>query len=512
MADAQDNIQATDDYASDLSVKEIITFFKLRKRRLLLRAGISFVLMLLAFLLLYAFTPRNATWSRNITLLLPQNDNLPVYPSGRAFSTSDLLTPSVLREVYNANNLKGRIDFADFMSSFFMSDSNMEKARLDAEYREKMNKRNISVIDLQNLEHEYKQKLQSLASEQLAISMKPETPLSRIEITKILNSIPEAWFKIFSKLEAREFPQIDMNGMQQEIVKVSQQPGRLILLEKTRVYCNKLLAVCALLNEMQQGKNISLPSGEFLGDIQQQLRDIDQYQIAVFRQYVLMNPAYQGTFDKIFIYSKLKAIEQELIKINKKYEGALASFNMLQPQKPSHATKNAGTGKTAETPVTFQLDNSFFTQFAEMIRNDINNKLRALYAKKTIEYADERASLEADQAYFQNLLGSVTETKSGKDIPALNPEQFNAMLKEMYSGLFATGNKVVQFRDQILKDYLSSRQFYTPVGNVQYQSDFSLPVKRIMLGLFALWLFVNAVWAVIDFCILNTKGLLRRES
>ena len=130
MADAQNNIQATDDYASDLSVKEIITFFKLRKRRLLLRAGISFVLMLLVFLLLYAFTPRNAIWSRNITLLLPRNDNVPLYPSGKPFSTSDLLTPSVLREVYNANNLKGRIDFADFMSSFFMSDSNMEKPRL----------------------------------------------------------------------------------------------------------------------------------------------------------------------------------------------------------------------------------------------------------------------------------------------------------------------------------------------------------------------------------------------
>ena len=201
MADAQNNIQATDDYASDLSVKEIITFFKLRKRRLLLRAGISFVLMLLVFLLLYAFTPRNAIWSRNITLLLPRNDNVPLYPSGKPFSTSDLLTPSVLREVYNANNLKGRIDFADFMSSFFMSDSNMEKTRLDAEYREKMNKRNISVIDLQNLEHEYRQKLQSLASEQLALSMKPEMPLSRVEITKILNSIPEVWFIATERVE-----------------------------------------------------------------------------------------------------------------------------------------------------------------------------------------------------------------------------------------------------------------------------------------------------------------------
>ena len=93
----------------------------------------------------------------------------------------------------------------------------------------------------------------------------------------------------------------------------------------------------------------------------------------------------------------------------------------------------------------------------------------------------------------------------------LNPEQFNKLLQEMYTELFSVGGKVVQFRDKILKDYLNSRTFYTPVGNVQYYSEYSIPIVKILLGLFALWLFINLAWGVYDFCLMNAKGLLQKN-
>ena len=499
------------DYTDDLNLKDILAFFKLRFKRLLLRMIITGSIMVLVMILCVLLAPKTSIWTRNIMVLLPKRDNIARYPSGKPFSSADLLSNPVLQQVYQRNNLKGRMDFKDFVSSFFMTNSDIKKAILDAEYREKMGKKNISVIDLQNLEQEYAQKLQMLTSDLLAISMTPDVPLTKTQITKILNDIPELWYQIYSKLEARDFPQIDMATMRQEIIQASKQPGRLILLDKTRVYCNQLLAMCNTLNEMLQGQNVSLPSGEFLGDIQQQLRNIQQYKIDVFHQYILMNSSYQGVFDKIFICSKLQNIEQELLKLNRKYDGTLAAIKLLQTSVTSKNAENISrsSAKTAEAPLTLQLDNTFFNQFAEMIRNDVNNKLRATYAQKTLEYADSIASLEADKIYFQNLLNSMNAKQQTSF--TLNPEQFNKLLQEMYTELFSVGGKVVQFRDKILKDYLNSRTFYTPVGNVQYYSEYSIPIVKILLGLFALWLFINLAWGVYDFCLMNAKGLLQKN-
>ena len=93
------------------------------------------------------------------------------------------------------------------------------------------------------------------------------------------------------------------------------------------------------------------------------------------------------------------------MKINKKYEGTFTAIKLLQtPTSSIEEKKAAPSGTEIQTPVTFQLDNSFFAQFAEMVRNDINNTLRATSAKKILEYTDNRAELEAGKLYFQNLL------------------------------------------------------------------------------------------------------------
>ena len=505
----QEKSQDTGIDAADLTVKQIFLFLKKRFLLILMRGLVSLLVIIVLLLLAYVLLPRTTVWKRDIAIQLIKDEDVSQYPSGKPFSSADLFSAPVLRQVYENNHLKDRIDFEDFEESLFMTGNDMKKALLDAEYKAKMNKRNITVIELQNLEREYRQKLQMLPTNQLSIAMTPQTALSEIEIIKILNEIPETWYKIYSKLEAGKFPQVDMNSMREEISLAAKQPGRLLLLDKTRVYCNNLLAVCDILNEMLQGTNLSLPSGEFLGDIQRQLQNINQYKILVFHQYILMNPAYQGAFDRIFIYSKLQNIEQELLKIQNKYKGTCDALALLQKS----ANSSAGTSQPSQNevaPVTLQLDNSFFSQFADMVRNDTYNKLRATYAQKALDYNDELAVLEADKCYFQNLLTSVDGTK--KTISSLKPEEFNTLLQEMFTELFAAGNKVIQFRDKILNEYLNSRSFYTPVGNVQYYSAFRFPFPRIILGLFAVWLLFNLAWCVFDFCQMNAKGMLREEN
>lgn len=501
-----------ENHEDEISLKEIIAFLKKRMVKILLRGVVSLGFVLLILLLLYAFLPYSSNFYRDIVLLLQKPDNVLCYPNGKAFSISDIISPLVLKEVYENNQLKDRIEFSKFRTLFSIANSEIKQEELDAEYRKKMSQRNLTVVDLQALEREYKLKKQTLSNDTLRIAMNPPSGFSRMEVTKIINEIPEAWFNIYSKLEAPKFPQIEASTHLKELrSQANRSGGYLILFEKTRLYNRQLLRMCAVLNEMLLGRNISLPSGEFLGDIQKQLESIDRYQLNVFRTYILMHPKYQGTFDKVFIYSNLQNIDQALIQVNIKHEGVMESLNILQSKIPDASMKAAASGKKMDSGITLQLDESFFNQFADMVRNDINNALRATYAKKAMEYGEQRAELEAEKAYFQQLLKDMENSGKQQISYSLNKDSLEQMLKGMYADLFSASSKVIQFRDMITTDYLSSRSFYVPVGNVQYQNEFRYPFRYFLIGLIAIWGLYNLVCIGWDFYQMNIKGCLKEQ-
>ena len=138
--------------------------------------------------------------------------------------------------------------------------------------------------------------------------MDPSIKFTKDEAIKILNQIPEEWYNIYSKLEAHAYPQIGENPLSSEFIK-RHDSGYLILLERLRIFTQKLQDVCNDLESKVQGKNVFLPTGESLGDLIDLLEGIKRYQISVLRQYVLLNPEYQTPLDNLFIYSYLQEID-----------------------------------------------------------------------------------------------------------------------------------------------------------------------------------------------------------
>ena len=316
--------------SDSVTLKAVLAFIKLKFGKIALRAGISFGIVALAIILLYALLPRDTTQYRDIVILLPQVDNVPQYPSGKAFSPNDIISPLVLEAVYKSNEMDKQIPFPKFCALFSIYSSDVKQSKLDAEYRDKMKRKNITVVELQELERNYRNELQKVSVSSLRLTMNPPAGFSRTKLTKILTDVPETWYRIYSKLEAKEFPQIETAIHLQNLRKQISQNGYLILLEKTRRYCRQVLNVCSTLDDMLQGQNVSLPSGEYLGDIHKELESIMRYQLDVLRQYILLTPQIQGTFDKIYLHSALQTVEQDLARLNIRYNSALEALNALQ--------------------------------------------------------------------------------------------------------------------------------------------------------------------------------------
>ena len=488
----------TDRENSGFSFNDIFLFIKKHPKKLFMPAGISLIFVLLLIAISWCLLPRNSHYVQKITILLENRNNQQVYPSGKPFSNADCLSPLVLQQVYRDNHLETRVPFEQFCRMFYVSNADFRLAAINALFSEKMNKKNISIVDMNRLEKEYREEIAKNGLGPLEISFSPDFAISESEAAKILNSIPQSWYAIYSKLEAQRFPQMETNASLQEFRRSIGQGGQLILLEKSRIFCEQLIQMCDQLNEMLQGQNVSLPDGEYLGDIRKQLLSLKRYQIDVFLQYVLAHRELQGAYDQIFLKSRLKQLEYELVRMNNKYQGVLDSMQIISDTQPHN---NVSDTKNKNSSLTLQLDNGFFNSLVELIRHDATNEMRKTYAGKSLKYKETIAEMEAEKEYCLQML-EMRKNESAVPIDKqtlISREKFQKNMQDMLNELEQLNTKVTQFRDLIVSQYLSSRQFYAVDSPVSFSSELCYPMKRISLGMLLLWLLGNLVHGLICF-------------
>lgn len=473
-----------------IDVMEFFAFLRANRRRLLLFGAGSLLITLLLCAAVYCLCPRKTIYSTSVTILLDQQNGQYVYPSGRQFSNADLLSQPVLWKVYQDCNLQDTVTFEKFQRSFFISRRDPEIAKVNARFREKFRQKNLTLVDVKQLERDYSEELSLSRTSLVTVSMLPNFPIGRQQAERIINAVPETWFDIYSVVEARPYPQIETSSAMRKLRDEIGKDGQLVLLEKSRQFCHQLIKMCDLLNKMLQGQNIALKSGEFIGDIRARLVSLDRYQLSVLQQYVLTHPEYQAAFDRIFLESCLQNIELDLARVRAKYDGTVDSMSMLTSNRGKIGGGTAAGG--ANAPLTMQLDNGIFDSLAEMIRNDATNTLRKLYAEKSMDFKEQCADLEADKKRYEQILGILDKKKQeAKNYTTISKEQFNAHMRAMFDDLLALGDKVVMFRDRVIREYLTSRQFYAAKKDVREISDRSLPVLRIVAGILVLWLLLN---------------------
>lgn len=486
----------------EISFALIYAFLRKNAKKIFWVGGCTFVFAFLVILIVYCFTPRVRSYRGTVSLSLNYKNGHYYYPSGKRFSNEDMISPPVLRKVYRSVGFEEKdVPFEEFVSSFYIAQSSMKKAFLDAQFTARMNVRNINVVQLGKLEEEYREAVATARSSQVVIAMSPKFSVNKALATRIINAVPQAWFDIYSVQEARHYPAPVPVQQIQGLAKDIGQEGQLILLEKCRLYCRQLLGMCSFLNEMLQGRNIMLPSGEMLGDLQNRLNMLERYQINILQMYVLEHPEFYGPFDRVFLESRVKNLDFELQRIKGKYEGVIAAMNALVADGTPRSVAQPLDGKTMAVeggasagiaPVTLQLDAGFFSSIAQLIRNDINSDLRRTLSDKTIAYRDEWADQEAEYKRYLEILDAVNGKRPSRSQVNIEKTKFYGLVREMLGELFTLSNKVKDFREMVLRDAHTSRQFSTMDSAVGVSSVPLFPVSRIALGILAVWVLLNA--------------------
>lgn len=144
------------------------------------------------------------------------------YPNGSDFSTSDIVSSTVLEKVWSENRLgeKG-IKLADFQRSFTAIPSTGELNFIETKYRTMLAVKNLSRVDIEKMEADYKAEIAQASSKNIKLVLDSRaSDYTTAQASKILNDVAAAWSQVsIEKLGVLRTPVADSLILNDEIKK-----------------------------------------------------------------------------------------------------------------------------------------------------------------------------------------------------------------------------------------------------------------------------------------------------
>ena len=499
----------TENPQKEINISDIFNFLKTSWQKTLIFGVFSLLVTLFIIAIAFFWLPKSEQLTLKVFLNLQNNSRYVAYPNGKTFNAEDILSPAVLRVVYNDNNLKDKIAFDKFCALFSLSGESLEKAKLEAAYREKLANKKNTILELSSLENEYKENLQKLDINSVLLAMTPTHKIDRIEAVRILNQIPKAWFNIYSKEEAKRFPDITTVNQIQAFRSNNNTDGWLITLDKCRISCKNMLTACKAMDELLAGKKVVLTSGDSLSDLEERLNTLLNHRISPLMLIVQENPSLLNSLDHIFLQGKIIDLEREIKSETEKFTGTVAAIKILFPGENSNtASKISAVPGEARVQQSLSLDGNLFSALTSLIADSQSLNYRAKYAEKALSHKIKIADCTAEKEYYMTLLGL---KKRQLDVSKISTEHFNKVANAMFNELLVLCAKVNSFRDLIFKDYILPSSFYSTSGEVKTFSSFAIPFKRLACGLIVLVILVNVLLVAKNFYVAWSKGLLENK-
>lgn len=480
----------------------VMDFFKRKWRRILLTATISLFVAILLFLLLLLL-PANRLFVQDIQVML-ENSKGGIglaYPSKKPFNKLDIISPVVLKQVYRKNNLENVLPFDEFQEMFSVSDYSPKRAFLDSAFAQKLGKRNLSVVDIERLETDYRRQLASLDLGMFRISMGKNYQIPPETASKILNEIPQTWMEIYRQQEGEKLPQVDLDSNMEKRLRSELQNSRLIAIDRAAVYNEQMLELCDKLIPLLQERNLALPTGEYLPDLIKMLQNVKTYQLNILQSMVFSSKELQNNLDHLFLQSQIQQLENEQNYAKLKYQNIDQALSILQDKNPSI---RANLPAQPEGATQFSLDANIFNQIIELVRRDSSNIMRRQLADLSLELGKEMAQTESKLQFYKQLLQNMN---SKVTTGSATKEQFDSLFNATLANMAELGKKVRQFKQMLTEEYLSGLNFYVPVGQTIQKTDRLISIPKLGVILLGLWVVFNALMLTVSF----GKEWLQRE-
>ncbi|NBS07310.1 MAG: hypothetical protein EBS69_07960 [Verrucomicrobia bacterium] len=387
----------------------------------------------------YIALPKGVKAGLEFTLNFP-DAALGVYPNRLPFRPEDLLETSLLRGLYDQNNLQVYLKFDEFKSGFSLERAGKELDLLQREFRVRLDDRKLTLADREKIEAQYEAQLKSLPPTSYRLNFSQSARQARlippVLLTKILEEILRRWSD-------------DAVNQKKVLVFAALLPGQMTLpakggdslvaltelLERTRVLAEGLGALARL----PGGYQASLPDGTRLADLFLQLNLLQEIRIPQIRSALfgsIADPAQAGLTQRVF-RMQVRIKEDRLRQAQEKLRGALLTYRdylasrTSSPVAPGRSSAEAG-GSGSGGGTQLQISDTFLTKLMELGRGNEDIQYRTSLVEKIrdgrLQVAAEESALRETREILEAL---------AKDPPA--PEKTSGPAKAKIPAAPASG-------------------------------------------------------------------------
>lgn len=282
--------------------------------------------------------PPMMTYSIILSLTFPQAEK-DRYPNQSPFGITDIVTRSVLEEVWRQNDLeKFNISLSDFTKRVSIVQYADNAQFIRTKYQAMLARKGLSQTDISTIEREYKAELEAASKKEVLLSLTVpySSPLSGSLAKKVLVDIPRTWSdQAINELGVTSIPNVESENLNESNFKRYTPFQMVDYFYKSADNLEKTLAT---VEGFPGGKTLKDPkSGRNVEDLKKKLNEIVRYWILNFDNFVQIHFR-PDEIDRLSAEIQLKELnvkKNEFIAQANIYRNSLNDFDALKQQKES---------------------------------------------------------------------------------------------------------------------------------------------------------------------------------
>jgi hypothetical protein len=488
------NQYPTQDDDGQIDLVQIIKDLASEKKRFL-KNGLWALVIWFVLFVAYAFVTYNPShyYSLVLSLNFPQAAQSK-YPNGSPFSSSDIVSNTVLEKVWTENKLADRgIKLQDFQKSLSAIPYTGEINFIDTKYKGLLATKNLTRNDIEKIEADYRAEVAQASSKNIKLvldSGKNSYDLSLA--SKVLNDIATTWSQTaIEKLGVSRSPVLDGLALNDQMK--SESPYIVINYLNDVVYRAHAI-IGSMLGDVNSNSYRDEKSGFNLMGLNARLDEISNYQIDQLDAFVAINTKLTA-LERLQSEYKVKELQEQRKLLLLKAESnrqALIDYTRLRNQSNSSVSSQLAN-KGASDITGVQLNGDAISRLVSLAEESKD----AVYRQRL---TDERILLE-NQANDLNTRISKLERRinfTPNKAIGLTPEtkkEYGVLLDRTWGDLAGVINAVTRIQLMAQKDFVGdSGLLYTLVSQPESYSPGRSSLAKAGLISIALTLFLSILF------------------
>ena len=356
--------------------------------------------------------PPLMAYSMVLSLTFPQAEKNQ-YPNQSPFSITDIVTRSVIEQVWRDNDLeKQNISLKDLSNSISIMQYADNADFIRARYQAMLSRKGLNQTDISILERDYKAELDSASKKQVLITLTApfSSPLSGALARKILADIPSVWsHQSINKLGVVSIPNIES-----ENVSISNF-NRYTPFQIADYFYKSVDNLERTLNTIESfpgGKTLRDPeTGRTVEDLKKKLREINRYWILDFDNYAQINfrPNEIESRSAEIQLKELKVRQNELLAQAAIYRKSLNDYDSLKDQKESSNYSGMDT-RGNQSSNSLQLQGDAIQRLISLGSQNKDAEFRQELTLKRVDAEIKATNLEMEISRLTRRISGITNS------------------------------------------------------------------------------------------------------